>query len=752
MGTQVSSVRVWRFGVFEADAQSGELRRNGNLVKLQEQPARILIFLLEHAGEMVTREALRQRLWPPDTFVDFDHSLNTAVKKLREVLGDSADKPLYIETIPRKGYRFVAPVEEVPAIVTSRADPAPNGIVTSPHFVPPGMEEVGQDQARLQIVEARSKQPARTPSPRIRLALLTLAIITVLVISGWFAWHALRKSHLEAQDAASPNLHVVPVTNMTGYVDNPAFSPDGRQIAFTWQPADQARNDIYIQMIGNEVPLRLTHNTSGFVDFPQWSPDGRQVAFTSCAGTRDGIYVAPALGGAERLLAQIDCRYWGWRRWGGGRPTWTADGKNLLFTDRCAAGGPQGVVIFSLDTGGKRCITAPDSPNSYDFMEALSPDGKTVAFLRGTSITISDIYTVPVSGGAARRLTSENHAIPSLMWTPDGHSIVFESDRGITMGTWRIPASGGTIRPEAVYPRAGTFSNQGRFAYAQKLRMERAIWHVQLSSPGGKTVELRKLAHSQSTQEQMDISPDKTRIAFQSDRTGAAEIWLSSRDGDEPFQLTSLGRFSGTPRWSPDGHWIAFDSRPKGRSEIYLIDVEGRNLRLVTDNDFDNITASWSRDGKWIYYSSMRAGEYQVWKHSLADGSELQLTRRGGVTPLESYDGRTIYYTRWHEPGIWSVPVNGGNENLVIAGKPQTGWWGSWAVTDTGLYLMDADAQPRSTLDFYNFSTHKLAPVLRLEKAPCSNRPAVSASRDSRDIFVSECDYQSVVKMMENFR
>jgi DNA-binding winged helix-turn-helix (wHTH) protein len=110
MGMPVKMPRAWRFGVFELDASSGELRRNGTAVRLREQPARILLLLLEHAGEMVTREQLRQHLWPSDTFVDFDHSLNSAVMKLREALGDSADKPLYIETIPKKGYRFVAPI------------------------------------------------------------------------------------------------------------------------------------------------------------------------------------------------------------------------------------------------------------------------------------------------------------------------------------------------------------------------------------------------------------------------------------------------------------------------------------------------------------------------------------------------------------------------------------------------------------------------------------------------------------------
>src|SRR5260370_5610883 len=101
-----------RFGVYEFDLRSGELRKHGIRIKLQEQPCQILSILLEHRGEMVTREELQRRLWPSDTFVDFDHSLTTAVMRLREALNDSSESPRFIETLPRRGYRFVAPVEE----------------------------------------------------------------------------------------------------------------------------------------------------------------------------------------------------------------------------------------------------------------------------------------------------------------------------------------------------------------------------------------------------------------------------------------------------------------------------------------------------------------------------------------------------------------------------------------------------------------------------------------------------------------
>jgi DNA-binding winged helix-turn-helix (wHTH) protein len=102
--------RVVKFGVFELDLKNGDLRRHGVQLKLQEQPYQILVVLLEHAGEIVARDDIRQRLWPSDTFVDFNNSVNAAVNRLREVLGDSAENPRFIETVPRRGYRFIAPV------------------------------------------------------------------------------------------------------------------------------------------------------------------------------------------------------------------------------------------------------------------------------------------------------------------------------------------------------------------------------------------------------------------------------------------------------------------------------------------------------------------------------------------------------------------------------------------------------------------------------------------------------------------
>jgi hypothetical protein len=208
----------------------------------------------------------------------------------------------------------------------------------------------------------------------------------------------------------------------------------------------------------------------------------------------------------------------------------------------------------------------------------------------------------------------------------------------------------------------------------------------------------------------------------------------------------------GSPRWSPDGGWIAFDADVENHRHIFVVDAEGRNLHAITHGDLDHYVPSWSRDGKSIYFAAIGMGNRQIWKHSLENGSERQLTEHGGFDPLESYDGRTIYYTKFEEPGIWSMPASGGSESVVVTGKPQVGYWGHWAVTESGLYLLDADGEPRPTIEFYSFATRRITRVLPLEQKTNAWQPSLGVSRDGRTVFYTQFDPQSAIKMVENFR
>ena len=181
------------------------------------------------------------------------------------------------------------------------------------------------------------------------------------------------------------------------------------------------------------------------------------------------------------------------------------------------------------------------------------------------------------------------------------------------------------------------------------------------------------------------------------------------------------------------------------------IDAEGRNLHAVTDGDYDNSVPSWSRDGQVIYFGSMRSGSWQMWKQNVHGGDPVQITQHGGFTAFESYDGKTLYYSKQEGEGLWSVPIGGGAETLVTASL-RLGYWGAWAVTETGIYLLDNDFLPRPTIEFYDFKTRKLTPVIRLEQSAHLWDPSLDASRDGRIVLFEQEQGQSSLVMVENFQ
>jgi Tol biopolymer transport system component/DNA-binding winged helix-turn-helix (wHTH) protein len=736
--------QTWRFGVFEVDTRRVELRRSGAPVKMREQSFRILVYLLEHAGDIVTREELRRVLWPSDTFVDFDHSLNTAMMKLREALGDSTGAPLYIETIPKRGYRFIAPVSPEAA--------TPKEVATETiKSLSPALKEsmLGREPVSPEIHSPHSRK-----GPLIAL-IGSVAGLILLISIGWML-------HKRAQGVVpEPSaFRIVPVTTAPGEPEFPAFSPDGREIAFIWDGPERKRYDVYVQLVGADTPLRLTYSKSGLLGAPAWSPDGREIAFIRCDATNNGVYAVPALGGPERKLTSVGCLHTL-----PSQLTWLSDGERMLMIDNCSAPESFGVVLLSLVTGAKQCLTqlgSSNEPSEDIFKFALSPDGRAIAFTAPTDLSYSEVYTIPLSGGAPRRLTSNAQPGCStltdlgcigLMWTPDGRSIVFTSQRSTLPSLWRVAAGGGPMERETTYPAIGSFSKNGRrIAYSEQTSAEPlAIWRADFAREGGPLMGKRELIRSQYDERDAQPSPDGNQIVWMSSRSGFSEIWMSGANRASPLQLTHLSGYSGTPRWSPDGKWIVFDSLLlTGKNvQIFVVDAEGRNLHSITSGPYDNVVPSWSRDGKSIYFASSRMGTWQVWKHSLENGAEAQLTRHGGFDSFESYDGQTVYFSKYYQAGIWSLPAKGGAESLVVAGKPQVGYWGHWAITKTGLYLLNIDAEPRPSIEFYDFTSRHISHVLTFDKQPDILEPSLSATADGKAVYYAQCDQQSVIKMME---
>lgn len=596
-------MRTIRFGEFEVDLQSGELRKDGLRIKLQEQPFRVLTLLLERANEVVTREELRQKLWSTDTFVDFEHSLNTSVKKLRQALGDSAENPRFVETLARRGYRFIPPVERTRPSFPS--DDAP----------PLASTETGE-HSPLGVPEA-PLQPARLLRRWLRLAAVLFSAF--VGAAWWWQWP-------QGLGSSNPtSMTVSRLTSFRGIERDGALSPDGKQLAFAWDGEKGKNFDIYVQLVDTGKPVRLTESPANDF-FPVWSPDGRYIAFVRSSAQDSGFYVIPCIGGQERKLADAA---FSWPR-----PfrvlDWSPDGKLLAVADRKSSLEPFSIFLVSVETGERRKLTSPPLTTSVSLEEGdscpvFSPDGRSLAFARGAGSTFRDIFVVPVEGGEPKRLISDRLTY-GLDWTSDSQEIVFSSavGAGARRRLWRTAAS--RVSPELLtiggdFALNPTVSTQGSSLIYTEWINSSAIWQIDLA--GSKGIGSHPVISSTQVENSPQFSPDGKKVVFASTRTGSYEVWTCDNDGGNPQRLTFFGGpLTGTPRWSPDGRQIAFDSRPNGYSDIFLISSNGGTPRCLTPgtSTADDILPSWSRDGHWVYFTSDRSGRPQIWKMPTGGG------------------------------------------------------------------------------------------------------------------------------------
>jgi Tol biopolymer transport system component/DNA-binding winged helix-turn-helix (wHTH) protein len=703
------SSRIVGFGIFEADLQSGELRKNGHKVPLQGQPFQVFAILLQSPGKLVTREELREKVWPEDTFVDFDHAMNTSIAKIRVALGDDADNPRFVETLPRRGYRFIAPVEK-------------------PISPPPSASTSSENAARL----------------RTRWKLLGVAAVLIAAVSGIGIWRFARNR----EGPPLPPMEVVPLPGMAGragYESTPAFSPDGKQVAFAFHARENS--GIYTTIVEGERSLRLTNNRADWC--PTWSPDGGQVAFSRFSGEGFSIYSVPAFGGTEHRL------YHGPSSRSTGGLSWSPEGKVLAFAESDAEKTHTRIALLSLADYSVRRLTSP-SGQEEDFAPAFSPDGSRVAFIRAiVAGVVSDLYVMPATGGAPERLTFDNTWIlGGPTWTPDGREIVFSSARGGLASLWRVSASGGKPRPVVgAGPLAfcASVSPKGNQLVYERIFYKENIWRVNLKDETHSQGPPKAIVSEKALLWRPQVSPDGKRIAFESNRSGYNELWACGSDGSDCGQLTSLRGTSGAPRWSPDGRMIAFEYRPKEHSEIYLLDVDGGMPRLfATLPGADNGGPNWSRDGKWIYFYSYRGGgPFQLWKIQVQGGAPVQITKNGGVFAAESADGLFLYYSKYEAPGIWKMPLNGGAETHVLE-KPEAGDWANWALARNGIYFFDSNSENDKGVKFFDFVGGK---IIRI--SPLESRAGVgmAVSADGKTIFYDQNEFtESTVMLVKNFR
>jgi Tol biopolymer transport system component/DNA-binding winged helix-turn-helix (wHTH) protein len=742
--------RIYVFGEYRLDSQDRRLWHRGTPVPLAPKALDLLHVFLQRPGQLITKEELLRTVWP-SSFVE-EANLTVYVSALRKAFGRIDSEVEFIETIPKWGYRFTATVTHEP----EEADVLPAETIVQEEPLPAKAILAQPPVVSTKFTEA----PALPPRPAHRTPYLWLSLILlVALIVGAILLHPdrlIRATTVLANNRALAGSR--PLTAPTGIFSWPSFSPDGAKLAYTWRSTSGENPGIYLQNINSSDRTRIT-SSKGRDLAPAWSPDGSQLAYLHSDGDSLPVQiflVDLAHPSSHRLITTVSGFTSAFR----GAPSlaWSKDGKWLLTTDREENDDSLSLFLIDPITGHKRRLTHA-SPRTVDDNATFSPDGNFVAFRRSFGSSLDDIYILPSQGGEEpRRLTFEKHSlIEGLAWNPDGRSVIISLSIATSVGSlWRIPIDGGPAVPITA-PLIHTSSpavsaTARRLAYIDRVRNV-STWRM---SSDGHTAPAQFIASS-FLDSAADFSPDGSRIAFRSDRSGSNEIWICNSDGTGLRKLTSFnGPMTGSPRWSPDGQSIAFDSRAAGRADIYLLKISESfaPVRLTT-GEADSVVPNWSSDSRFIYFGSNRTGGWQIWRRNISSGKESQITHNGGFNGIESSDGKYLYYVRdAARTSLWRLSLETGNEKEIVK-ELGPGMWGYWTlVDDTLYYLQHTDTnQPQAgifRLDLASGRTDKLGIT---QYALNSSDKGLTVSPDGKWLLYAQLDVnRSNIMLTENWQ
>jgi Tol biopolymer transport system component len=570
--------------------------------------------------------------------------------------------------------------------------------------------------------------------------------LLVLMTVGMVTWRISFRQH-----PVLP-LRVVPLTTYPGVERHPAFSPDGKQVVFSWNGPNQDNYDLYVKFLDGGEPLPLTTHP-GVDGWPMWSPDGRFIAFVRWvlgAPTAE-LLTVPALGGAERKIGEIPIPFKAASYWPAG--CWTPDNKWLIVPTATEALG-----LVSLETKEVRRLTAPAAGSAGDCCPAMTTDGRNIAFLRASAGGIWNLYIQQLDPnyrpvGQPRQLTSEDAGVANPMWTHNDREVLYISGREGERMLWRIPYDGSRAATPVESLGSIGFNwaispGGNRLVYSDN-EINWDIWRIDLA--GGKGINRVLSSSAQDINPQ--ISPDGKMVAFVSGREKGWRLWISEPDGAHPIDLAPINGLRPSPgRWSPDGKQIVFECQDQGNDDICIVPSGGGEVRRLTRNPARDSLPSWSHDGKWIYITSNRSGSFQIWKVP-SDGTEagaVQLTKGGGLAAVESTNGGTVYYSREQmASGIWKVAAGGGEE--IQVGSFRVFQCHTFAVSSEGIYYTSSDA-PERWLDLwlYRFTSGKSERISRINKRPWSG---MSVSPDNRWLLFTASEGGSAdLRIVENFR
>ncbi len=671
-----------RLRIGEHVVDTGALRvvTRPDLPRLTSKAIAVLVELVRDVGQTVTRDALLDRVWTgrfptPDV-------LTQAVKELRRALGDDSKPPQYIETIPKLGYRLIAPVLVLDgpdsAVVVEAAAPIVERTVEEE-----GRESASANDAPNAARLAPARPFARALSWMLAIAGSSIVLAAAAIVIGHLrsgvpaASHAARTWTVSARRA---------ITSDPGAERRPQLSPDGTRVAFA-APDPVATTRVVVRSIEPSQIVHITNGGDAQEMLPSWSPDGNRIAFERVREDGCTMYVASSLGGDEREVGacrDVTVNYF----------DWTPDGRGLITAQSKTGGGDLALVKLDLDSGNREFFKYTRTGEDQDLEPHYSPDGRFIAFRRGVA-PYSDLYVMPAAGGDVRQVTHIASRIRGHTWTRDGRALVFASNFGGSMALYAVDVDSGHVEPLGISPAEYPDASRDADTIAYEIpRTQNQLAEINLANG-----RVQTLAPSTGSDYAAALSPDGARLAFVSDRGGRSQLWLYDRTTQAVTPLSDASEAPMFwPRWRADGKAIvAVRIDAPSKRQLIETDVATRRQRVVS-KDSDNVLFGGYAVEPDSYFvgvgASGRSNELALVKHAGTPDESRRHIAMGVAFAQVDAAAHAIYYTASSGEGLYRFDLDSGEQRFVTPKVSSTTTLG-WRVVDGHIwYLSGVEVKP----------------------------------------------------------
>ncbi len=631
----------YEFGPFRISATDRLLLRDGQPVALTSKAFDTLLVLVQRSGHLVEKGELMERVWP-DTFVE-EGTLVQNIFTLRRVLGEAQGGHQYIETIPKRGYCFIAPVRALQAgsprlileehtvsnfvIEENEGSIDPDSLIKSGAVGARGLQSAASAENTWRATATKTKRNSS------RRTLVSVGALVLLAVAG-FGLYKLARKQKGAIPAGFFQTSRISKLTRNGKSVEAAISPDAKYVAYVLD--DAGGQSLWLRQTAGAGNVQIVPPDEGRYLGLTFSRDSNWIYYVK----ENVLYRTPALGGAsQRLISGV-----------GSAVALSPDGKRLAFVRGDTSRGESALIIATLD-GGQQTTVATHKPPDYFRSTAWSPDGKTLVCCAATRAgdRVMTVVEIDLESGQEKPLTSKGwYSIGGPAWISDGTGLVVagRGEASSPAQIWHVAFPSGEARPLTTdltnYGSAG-LSSDSRTMVAVQHERRTNLWVV----PDGDAGRARQLTTGTGNDDHPRWTTDGL-VVFSSEAGGSRDIWIATSDGSSSRQLTFDSLLNHSPAISADGRFIVFVSERAGARSLWRMNVEDTSLRQLTSDAFD-LDPCFSADGKWVVYASYHSGKPTLWKVSAEGGDPVRLTDKLSRHPVVSPEGKYIAYYHWDE-------------------------------------------------------------------------------------------------------